>query len=186
MFKRGTTWVEAFSAILFLYKEILGVDMSEWNIQALRTQERKHIPIVLTKEEVFKVLENLKGIYNLVTMLMYGCGLRMSEVLNLRIKDIDLGFNKIYIWDSKSLKDRAIPLPIKLKQRLEIHIEDVSALHKKDILDGYGSVYMPFAFDKKSPKAKFETKWQYLFPMTKVSRDQEVKLLEDIIFILKL
>ena len=171
MFKRGTTWVEAFSTILFLYKEILGVDMSEWNIQALRTQERKHIPVVLTKEEVFKVLENLKGIYNLVTMLMYGCGLRMSEALNLRIKDIDLGFDKIYIWDSKSLKDRAIPLPIKLKQRLEIHIEDVSALHKKDILDGYGSVYMPFAFDKKSPKAKFETKWQYLFPMTKVSRD---------------
>jgi len=166
-----TTQNQAFSAILFLYKEVLGVDMSEWNIQALRAQERKHIPVVLTKEEVFKVLENLKGIYNLVTMLMYGCGLRMSEVLNLRIKDIDFGFDKIYIWDSKSLKDRAIPLPIKLKQRLEIQIEDVNRLHKKDILNGYGSVYLPFAFDKKSPKAKFETKWQYLFPMTKVSKD---------------
>jgi len=166
-----TTQNQAFSAILFLYKEVLGVDMSEWNIQALRAQERKHIPIVLTKDEVFKVLENLKGIYNLVTMLMYGCGLRMNEVLNLRIKDIDLGFDKIYIWDSKSLKDRAIPLPIKLKQRLEIQIDDVSALHKKDILNGHGSVYLPFAFDKKSPKAKLETKWQYLFPMTKVSKD---------------
>ncbi|MEA2072649.1 MAG: integron integrase [Campylobacterota bacterium] len=166
-----TTQNQAFSAILFLYKEILGVDMSEWNIQALRAQERKHIPVVLTKEEVFAVLENIKGIYNLVTMLMYGCGLRMSEVLNLRIKDIDLGFNKIYIWDSKSLKDRAIPLPIKLKQKLEIQIEDVGVLHKKDILSGYGSVYLPFAFDKKSPKAKFETKWQYLFPMAKVSKD---------------
>ena len=166
-----TTQNQAFSAILFLYKEVLGVDMSEWNIQALRAQERKHIPVVLTKEEVLKVLENLKGIYNLITMLMYGCGLRMSEVLNLRIKDIDFGFDKIYIWDSKSLKDRAIPLPIKLKQRLEIQIEDVMVLHKKDILNGYGSVYLPFAFDKKSPKAKFEMKWQYLFPMTKVSKD---------------
>ena len=166
-----TTQNQAFSAILFLYKEILGVDMSEWNIQALRAQERKHVPVVLTKEEVFIVLENLKGIYNLVTMLMYGCGLRMSEVLNLRVKDIDLGFDKIYIWDSKSLKDRVIPLPIILKQKLEIQIEDVSTLHKKDTQDGYDSVYLPFAFDKKSPKAKFETKWQYLFPMTKVSKD---------------
>ncbi len=166
-----TTQNQAFSAILFLYKEVLGVDMSEWNIQALRAQERKHIPVVLTKEEVYKVLENLKGIYNLVTMLMYGCGLRMSEVLNLRIKDIDLGFNKIYIWDSKSLKDRTIPLPIKLKQKLEIQIEDISLLHQKDISNGYGSVFLPFSYEKKSPKAKFETKWQYLFPMTKISKD---------------
>ena len=166
-----TTQNQAFSAILFLYKEVLGVDMSEWNIQALRAQERKHIPVVLTKEEVFKVLENLRGIYNLVTMLMYGCGLRMSEVLNLRVKDIDLGFDKIYIWDSKSLKDRAIPLPVKLKQRLEVQIEEVSTLHKQDVLNGYGSVYLPFAFDKKSPKSKLETKWQYLFPMTKISKD---------------
>ncbi len=74
-----TTQNQAFSAILFLYKEVLGVDISEWNIQALRAQERKHIPVVLTKEEVAIVLQNLKGVYNLVTMLMYGCGLRMSE-----------------------------------------------------------------------------------------------------------
>lgn len=71
----------------------------------------------MTKEEVFKVLENIKG------------------------------------------------------QKLEIQIEDVSVLHQNDIVNGYGSVYLPFAFDKKSPKAKFETKWQYLFPMTKVSKD---------------
>jgi len=166
-----TTQNQAFSAILFLYKEVLGVDIGDWNIQALRAQERKHIPVVLTKDEVFLVIENLKGIYNLITMLMYGCGLRMSEVLNLRVKDIDFGFNKIYIWDSKSLKDRAIPLPIKLKQKLEIQIDDVSLLHKNDILNGYGSVYLPYAIDKKSPKAKFETKWQYIFPMSKISKD---------------
>jgi len=95
----------------------------------------------------------------------------MSEVLNLRLKDIDLGFDKVYIWDSKSLKDRVIPLPMKLKERLKIQIEDVSILHKRDLEDGYGSVYLPFAYEKKSPKAKFETKWQYLFPMTKCSKD---------------
>lgn len=166
-----TTQNQAFSAILFLYKEVLGVDLTNENIQALRAQERKHIPVVLTKEEVMKVIENTTGIYQLIVTLMYGCGLRMSEVLSLRLKDIDFGFDKVYIWDSKSLKDRTIPLPLKLKQRLAVQLEAVNELHKKDLVDGYGSVYMPHAFEKKSPKAKFETKWQYLFPMTKVSKD---------------
>ncbi len=166
-----STQNQAFSAILFLYKEVLGVDMSGENIQALRAQERKHMPVVLTKDEVFEVIANIKGIYNLMALLMYGCGLRMSEVLNLRIKDIDMGFDKIYIWDSKSLKDRAIPLPLKIKERLSVHIEAVSELHHKDLKNGYGTVYLPYALDKKSPNAKFETKWQYLFPMSKVSKD---------------
>ena len=166
-----TTQNQAFSAILFLYKEVLGVDLSNQNIQALRAQERKHIPVVLTKEEVMKVIENITGIYQLMVTLMYGCGLRMSEVLSLRIKDIDMGFDKIYVWDSKSLKDRTVPLPQKLKQRLEVQIEAVSELHKKDLINGYGTVYMPFALEKKHPKANRETLWQYLFPMLKVSKD---------------
>jgi integron integrase len=166
-----TTQNQAFNAILFLYKEVLGIDMSEWNIQALRAQERKHIPVVLTREEVQKVLQNLNGIYKLIVTLMYGCGLRMSEVLNIRIKDVDFGFDKLYIWDSKSLKDRTIPLPAKLKNELRVQVERVEDIHKKDIQDGYGSVYLPFMYEKKYPKAKFETKWQYLFPMTKCSKD---------------
>lgn len=166
-----TTQNQAFSAILFLYKEVLGIDLTNENIQALRAQERKHIPVVLTKDEVKKVIENIDGIYNLVVMLMYGCGLRMSEVLSLRIKDIDFGFNKVYIWDSKSLKDRTVPLPLKLKQKLLIQIETVCEIHKKDLSQGHGTVFMPFALEKKYPNAKSETKWQFLFPMTKVSKD---------------
>lgn len=166
-----TTQNQAFNAILFLYKEVLGIDISEWNIQALRAQERKHIPVVLTKDEVKQVLENLNGIYKLVVTLMYGCGLRMNEVLNIRIKDINFGFNKLYIWDSKSLKDRTVPLPLKLKEELQVQSKRIEELHAKDLKDGFGSVYMPFAYEKKYPKAKFETKWQYLFPMTKISKD---------------
>ncbi len=166
-----TTQNQAFSALLFLYKEVLGIDMSDWNIQALRAQERKHIPAVLTREEVTNVIENIKGIYNLVVSLMYGCGLRMNEVLNLRLKDIDFGFDKIYVWNSKSLKDRSIPLPIKLKQKLIMQVELATDIHKKDLADGYGSVYMPFALEKKTPNVKYETKWQFLFPMNNVSKD---------------
>ena len=126
-----STQNQAFSAILFLYKEVLGVNVSEWNIQALRAQERKHIPVVLTKEEVHKVLQNLSGIYK--ATLMYGCGLRMNEVLSLRIKDVDFGFNRIYIWESKSLSDRTVPLPLKLKDELKVQVKYVEALYQKDI-----------------------------------------------------
>lgn len=166
-----TTQNQAFSALLFLYREILGVDVSTWNIQALRAQQRKHIPVVLTKDEVQTVILNVQGIYQLIVKLMYGCGLRMSEVQNIRIKDIDFGFDKIYIWDSKSLKDRTLPLPLKIKDELKVQVEKVKELHQKDLKDGYGSVYIPYALERKFPKAKYETKWQYVFPMDNISTD---------------
>ncbi len=170
-----TTQNQAFSALLFLYREILGVDMSSWNIQALRAQERKHIPVVLTKEEIKKILLYIPNEYSLITHLMYGCGLRMNEALNMRIKDIDFGFDKIYIWDSKSLKDRTVPLPKTLKVKLLEQVEKVRQVHKEDMKNGYGSVYIPYALSKKYPNAKFETKWQYLFPMKSLSKDPRTK-----------
>jgi integrase len=145
--------------------------MREWNIQALRAKERKHIPVVLTKDEVQKILTNLTDVYQLIVYMMYGCGLRMNEALNIRVKDIDFGFDRVYIWDSKSLKDRTVPLPQKIKEQLKVQVTKVEEIHKKDIADGYGTVYMPYALEKKYPNAKFETKWQYLFPMKKVSKD---------------
>ncbi len=171
-----STQNQAFSAILFLYKQVLAIDMDEQNIQALRAQERKHIPVVLTKKEVHSVLVQLDGIYQLVVTLMYGCGLRMNEALNLRIKDIDFGFEKIYIWDSKSLSDRTLPLPMRLKERLLSQVDYVVALHEKDTLEGFGSVYMPFSFSKKYPDAHKDIKWQYLFPMRNISLDPRTKL----------
>jgi integron integrase len=170
-----TTQNQAFSAILFLYKEVLGVDISEWNIQAFRAKERKHIPVVLTKDEVLAILQNIPMEYTLLVHLMYGCGLRMNELLNLRVKDIDFGFDKIYIWDSKSLKDRTIPLPMKLKQQLLTQVELVTNLHKQDIKNGYGAVSIPYSLEKKYPHAKFETKWQFLFPMKNISTDPRSK-----------
>lgn len=95
----------------------------------------------------------------------------MSELLNLRIKDIDFDFNKVYIYNSKSQKDRTVPLPIKIKEGILIQINRVKEIHLLDIANGYGSVELPYAMDKKSPRSKFETKWQYVFPMNKVSKD---------------
>ena len=166
-----TTQNQAFSALLFLYREVLGIDVSEWNIQALRAKERKHIPVVLTREEVRRVIDNLDGIYQLIVKLMYGCGLRMSEVLNLRIKDIDFGFDTVYIWESKSPKDRTLPLPQSIKEELKIQVEKVKAIHQEDLKQGYGSVELPHRLARKYPNAPYETKWQYLFPMRRVSKD---------------
>ena len=97
--------------------------------------------------------------------------MRISEVQNIRIKDIDFGFDKLYIWDSKSLKDRTLPLPLKIKDELKIQVEKVKELHKKDLNDGFGSVFIPYALERKFKNAKCETKWQYIFPMNKISCD---------------
>jgi integron integrase len=167
----ATTQNQAFNALLFLYTQVLGIPLKDQNIQALRAQQRVHIPVVLTREETVKIISNLSGVYQLMAYLMYGCGLRMKEVLNLRIKDIDFGFNKIYIWDSKSLKDRTVPLPQKIKQRLQMQVLQVEELHQKDIADGFGSVYLPYALEHKYPNAHKETKWQFLFPMKAISTD---------------
>jgi len=146
-----TTQNQAFSALLFLYREIFKVDMKDWNIQALRAQERKHVPVVLTKDEVKLIINHMGGIYQLIIKLMYGCGLRMNEVLNIRVKDIDFGFDKVYIWDSKSLKDRTVPLPLSIKEALKLQIEKVEQIHKNDLNDGVGTVSLPYQLQKKYP-----------------------------------
>lgn len=173
----AATQNQAFNSILFLYKELIRRDMQSENIQALRAKERQHIPVGISIEEVKNIITNTKDIYQTMLKLMYGCGLRMSELLNLRIKDIDFSFNKVYIWNSKSQKDRTVPLPINIKEEILIQIRKVKEIHSLDIKDGYGSVELPFAMEKKSPKAKFETKWQYIFPMQKVSKDPRSEII---------
>jgi integron integrase len=166
-----TTQNQAFNAILFLYRNVLEIDVSDYNISAMRAKNKKHIPVVLTKDEVNKVLFNTSGVYKMMLSLLYGCGLRMNELLRLRVKDIDFGFNNIYIWDSKSEKDRVVPLPQKLKDDLKIQISQVKIIHQQDLVDGFGYVNLPFALQQKYPHANREFKWQYLFPMKNISTD---------------
>ena len=170
-----STQNQAFNALLFLYEKVLGISIKNKNISALIAKVKIHIPAVLTIDEVKNVIFNSKGIYQFMLKLLYGCGLRMNELLRLRIKDIDFGFNKVYIWDGKSQKDRILPLPLKVKEDLKIHIENVRKTHKKDIINGFGYVHLPFALDKKYPNANTEFKWQYLFPMSSISKDPRGK-----------
>ncbi len=166
-----TTQNQAFNAILFLYKEIFGINTKEWNIQALRAKRKEHMPVVLTKEEVKQVIFYMNGVYKLMLSLMYGCGLRMNELLRLRIKDIDFGFYNVYIWDSKSQKDRILPLPKALKDDLKIQIDAIEKIHQNDLNKGFGYVNLPHGLEKKYPNANREFKWQYLFSAKNISKD---------------
>lgn len=162
---------QAFNALLFLYEQVLDISLKDQNIQALRAKQKKRIPVVLDREETKTLLEHIEEPYRLVVKLLYGCGLRMSEVLKLRVKDIDFALEKVYIYDSKSQNDRVVPLPKSLKTELQVQCAYVATLHKLDLSNGLGSVFMPHALGKKYPGAAISLSWQYLFPMRSVSTD---------------
>ena len=126
-----STQNQAFNAILFLYREILDIDTSKFNIQAFRAKERTRMPVVLSIDEVKKILTNITGINGIIVSLIYGCGLRIKEALRLRVKDIDFEYNNIYIFDSKSTKNRIVPLPLKLKDLLKEQILRVETILEK-------------------------------------------------------
>ena len=151
-----STQNQAFNALLFLYEQVLEIPLKNENIQAIRAREKKRIPVVLSREEVASVLHQMSGIYRLMVSLMYGCGLRMNELLTLRIKDIDFSYDKVYIYDSKSDRDRTVPLPIKLKDDLRLQVEAVRRIHERDISEGFGEVHLPHALERKYPHASKE------------------------------
>ena len=118
-----------------------------------------------------KIMDQLKGSYWLMAMLMYGSGLRLMECLRLRVKDVDFGFRQITIHDGKGFKDRVTVLPEKLTATLRKQIQKVKKLHERDLKEGYGSVFLPYALGKKYPNAAKEWKWQFVFPSERISKD---------------
>jgi len=113
----------------------------------------------------------LDGVYKLMANILYGSGLRLMECLRLRIKDIDFEANKIIVREGKGAKDRVTMLPVIIKKSLNEHLEKVKIIHKQDLKEGYGKVYLPDALARKYPKAAEEWKWQYVFPAAKISTD---------------
>ncbi len=168
----ASTQNQAFNALLFLYNKVLDISLENKNINALRAKQRVHLPTVLSTQEIKHLLAQFKDdIYKLITQLIYGCGLRISEAMNLRIKDLDFDYNRVIIWDSKSLDDRSLPMPQRLVKPLQNLIDTNKVTHRQDLSIGYGSVELPNALKRKYPNADKEFKWQYLFQMNKVSKD---------------
>ncbi|HFC30105.1 MAG TPA: integron integrase [Oceanospirillales bacterium] len=174
----ASTQNQAFNALIFLYNQVLEISLENQNIQALRAKQRFHLPTVLSQNEVKLIIDCMDStLYRLILETIYACGLRLSEALNLRIKDLDFDYNRLLIWDSKSLQDRTLPLAKKLIQAYRQQIQRVKLLHQKDLSLGYGTVELPDALARKYPNAIKESKWQYLFPMSKVSKDPKTTVI---------
>ncbi len=166
----SSTQNQAFNALLFLYREVLKIELKE-SINAIRAKKSQKLPNVLTKSEALKVLAAMDGIYSLMAKLMYGSGLRLMECLRLRVKDIDFARDQIIVRDGKGFKDRVTVLPKTIVPALEAHLEKVKMIHKNDLKDGFGSVYLPNALERKYKNAAREWGWQYVFPSKNVSKD---------------
>ena len=166
----ASTQNQALCAIVFLYKNVLQKDLNN-TISIYWSKRPKKLPVVLSKSEVAEVLNNLKGTHWLIGMLLYGAGLRLSEALLLRVKDIDFSYNQIFVRDSKGEKDRITMLPQRVIPSLKKHLNRVEKIHLEDLKNGYGSVFLPNALERKYPKAKYEFGWQYIFPATRISID---------------
>jgi integron integrase len=166
----ASTQNQALNAILFMYREVLKIDLP-WIEGVQRAKRSHHIPVVLSLDEVKHLLAQLDGTVWLMASITYGGGLRLLECLRLRVKDIDLERCELTIRDGKGQKDRVTMLPRKLVDPVRTHLARVHQLHERDIAEGSGRVYLPFALDRKYPGANLEWGWQYVFPATKRSVD---------------
>jgi len=166
----ASTQNQAFNALLFLYEQVLNMKVSD-NINALRAKRPQRLPTVLTYDETLAIIDGMTGVFQLMVKLIYGCGLRGIECVRLRVKDIDFEMNQIIIRDGKGKKDRVTMLPEDVQPALREHLRYVKTLHEKDLADGYGSTYLPYALAKKYKNADRDWGWQYIFPSKTLSVD---------------
>lgn len=166
----AATQNQALAALLFLYKEVLEVDLP-WLEGIVRAKKPMHLPVVLTREEVARVLAELSGVQRLVANLLYGSGLRLLEALRLRVKDVDFARGEILVRDGKGQKDRVTMLPRALSASLQQQVGQVGVLHQQDLAEGFGRANLPFALARKYPNAAAEFGWQFVFPSGKRSQD---------------
>jgi integron integrase len=164
----ASTQSQALNAVLFLYRDVLEIEVG--TLPGLnRVQRTSRLPVVLTIEEVQAVLSGMQGTPRLIAALLYGAGLRITECMTLRVKDLDFTARTITIRSGKGSKDRVSVMPEKLASALQRQLLRVSALHKHDLLHGRGYAPLPGALDRKYPNASKALGWQYLFP-SRVSR----------------
>mgnify|MGYP000264993922 FL=1 len=159
----GATQNQALAALLFLYKEVLKVDLP-WLNGIVRAKKPKHLPVVLTRDEVNRVLVQMSGVKWMVATLLYGSGLRLLEALRLRVKDVEFARGEVVVRDGKGQKDRVTMLPRTLVAPLREHLELVEALHQQDLAEGFGRANLPFALARKYPNAAADWAWQFVFP----------------------
>ena len=166
----ASTQNQAMNALVFLYRKVLDQPLGE-RIDAVRAERKANVPVVLTREEVARVIALLEGTPQLIVQLLYGSGLRVLEAVRLRVKDVDFEMKQVTVRSGKGEKDRFTTLPASLIPLLQNQLQRVKAFHEKDLAQGHGAVYLPYALERKYPGAAREWSWQYLFPARDVSTD---------------
>jgi integron integrase len=154
---------QAFNALLFFFRHILKEDFGELK-DIPRAKRRPYIPVVLSREEIDAIIEHLRYPYDLIAKLLYGCGLRLSECLRLRVQDINFDTGIVTVHDGKGKKDRTVPLPKKIVHELKAQLESVIALHRKDLESGYAGTFLVGLLEKKYKNAARELVWQWFLP----------------------
>jgi len=170
----ASTQNQAFNALLFFYRHIIRKDFGDHS-NTLRTKRRPYIPVVLSWEEVHSILERLTYPNNLIVKLLYGCGLRMFECLNLRVNNFNFDAGVLTIHDGKGKKDRTVPLPAKILPELKAHLERVKNLHQKDLDSGYDGAFLFDSIEKKYKNCTKEFIWQWFFPAKKLTTVPDTK-----------
>ena len=165
-----STQNQALSAILFLYKEVLNSELP-WIDNIQRAKATEYVPVVLSREEIQRLLSQLSGTHHLVASLLYGTGMRLLECLRLRVKDVDFLRSEITVRMGKGGRDRRTMFPLKLQGAVETQLEDTFRIHQRDLAAGYGAVWLPNALSSKYSHASREFAWQYVFPSVRRSED---------------
>lgn len=166
----ASTQNQALNALVFMYSKVLDLPLGEIG-STVRAKRPETLPVVLSKTEIRSLLAELDGLHWLAACLMYGSGLRLMEAMRLRVKDIDFDRRAIIVRNGKGAKDRVVTLADQLIEPLTAHLQQMKVLHDKDLNEGFGSVYLPNALDRKYPNAPKEWGWQYVFVATKRSTD---------------
>jgi len=158
------------NALVFLYEHVLKRPL-DGNINAVRAKKQVNIPVVMTREEIACVITLMEGTPQMVAKLLYDSGLRITEALRLRVQDIDYDLKHITVRSDKGAKDRITTFPVSVIPLLQNHLSRVRVIHKQDLTQGYGEVYMPYALARKYPDAAKEWSWQYVFPARNPATD---------------
>ena len=168
----ASTQNQAMAALSFLYRMVLKQDMP-WLEDVVRAKRPQRVPQVLTQAEVKALLAEMSGTPLLAAQLMYGTGMRLIEVMSLRLKDVDFGAREITVRCGKGAKDRRVPLPARAKDALQEQVERARLRHAADLAAGAGYVELPWAMGTKNPAAARDPGWQWVFPATRTYHHRE-------------
>lgn len=166
----ASTQNQALSALLFLYREVLQIDLP-WMENIRRAKKPERLPVVLSREEVAALLAEMNGVTWLMASLLYGAGLRLMECVRLRVQDVDFVRREITVRQGKGGKDRRTMLPAMIVDDLQGQLAEARRVHERDLAAGFGAVWLPDALARKYPNAARDWAWQYVFPASSRSID---------------